>query len=415
MCKCANVQMCKWGAIIYAFAHFLICTFSYLYKMHLTPKLPNLGDTIFTTMSVLANQYKAINLGQGFPDFPMNEELVELVNKAMKDGFNQYTHSNGHPLLRVNIAAKVENLYTQKINPDTDITVCPGATYAIYTALTTILQANDEVIVFEPAYDCYHPAIQLSGATSVIIELKAPGFEIPFDELRAKINSKTKAIIINTPHNPTGYVWTKEDMLNLQDCVRDTHIFIISDEVYEHLIFDDKKHESVLKYPELYARSFVCFSFGKTYHCTGWKLGYVIAPPALSKEFRSIHQFNAFSCDTPKQVALSTYLQNEQAYLQLGAFVQQKRDYFVELMKATPFKRIPSSGSYFECYSFAGISTKSDKEFAIDLVKNVGVAAIPVSAFYKSGKDEQLIRFCFAKKEETLAAAVERLVLVSSS
>lgn len=383
--------------------------------MHITPKLPNLGDTIFTTMSVLANQHKAINLGQGFPDFPMSEELVELVNKAMKDGFNQYTHSNGYPILRENIAAKVEKLYAQKINADTDITVCPGATYAIYTALTSILQANDEVIVFEPAYDCYHPAIQLSGAKSVIIELKAPTFEIPFDELRSKINERTKAIIINTPHNPTGYVWTKEDMLNLQECVRGKNIFIISDEVYEHLIFDDKKHESVLKYPEFFEKSFVCYSFGKTYHCTGWKLGYVIAPAALSKEFRSIHQFNAFSCDTPKQVALSNYIQNEQAYLQLGKFVQQKRDYFVELMKATPFQRIPSSGSYFECYSFANISTKSDKEFAIDLVKDVGVAAIPVSAFYKSGKDESLIRFCFAKKEETLEAAVERLALVVSS
>lgn len=405
--------MCKWGAThfrICIFAHFHICTFSYLYKMLITPKLPNLGDTIFTTMSVLANQYKAINLGQGFPDFPMSEELTDLVNKAMKDGFNQYTHSNGYPVLRENIAAKVEKLYAQKINADAEITICPGATYAIYTALTSILQANDEVIVFEPAYDCYHPAIQLSGAKSVIIELKAPHFNIPFDELREKINSKTKAIIINTPHNPTGYVWTKDDMLQLQECVRDTNIFIISDEVYEHLIFDDKKHESVLRYPELYARSFVCFSFGKTYHCTGWKLGYVIAPPALSKEFRSIHQFNAFSCDTPKQVALSNYIQNEQAYLQLGNFVQKKRDYFVELMKATPFKRIPSSGSYFECYSFANISTKSDKDFAVDLVKNVGVAGIPVSAFYKSGKDESLIRFCFAKKEETLEAAVEKLV-----
>lgn len=377
--------------------------------MHITPKLPNLGDTIFTTMSALANQYKAINLGQGFPDFSMSEELMELVHKAMKDGFNQYTHSNGYPALREMIASKVQKIYHQTIHADTEITITPGATYAIYTALTTILEPGDEVIVFEPAYDSYHPAIMLNGAKSVIIELQAPSFAIPFEELRSKISPKTKAIIINTPHNPTGYVWTKEDMLNLQECVRDKNIFIISDEVYEHLIFDGKKHESVLSYPELFEKSFVCYSFGKTYHCTGWKLGYVIAPTSLSKEFRSIHQFNAFTCDTSKQVALSAYLKNEEAYLQLGGFVQKKRDYFVSLMKETPFQRIPSSGSYFECYSFAEISSASDKEFAIDLVKNYGVAAIPVSAFYKSGKDESLIRFCFAKKEETLEAAVERL------
>lgn len=377
--------------------------------MYITPKLPNLGDTIFTTMSALANQYKAINLGQGFPDFSMSEELTELVYKAMKDGFNQYTHSNGYPALREMIASKVEKIYHQTIHADTEITITPGATYAIYTALTSILEPGDEVIVFEPAYDSYHPAIMLNGAKSVIIELQAPSFAIPFEELRSKISSKTKAIIINTPHNPTGYVWTKEDMLNLQECVRDKNIFIISDEVYEHLIFDGKTHESVLAYPELFEKSFVCYSFGKTYHCTGWKLGYVIAPAALSKEFRSIHQFNAFTCDTSKQVALSEYLKNEEAYLQLGEFVQKKRDYFVSLMKETPFKRIPSSGSYFECYSFTEISSASDKEFAIDLVKNYGVAAIPVSAFYKSGKDESLIRFCFAKKEETLEAAVERL------
>lgn len=377
--------------------------------MIIIPKLPAVGDTIFTTMSALANQYKAINLGQGFPDFPMNEELTELVNKAMRDGFNQYTHSNGFPILRENIAAKVEKLYQNKINPDTDITITPGATYAIYTALTTILQLNDEVIVFEPAYDCYHPAIALNGAKSVIIELQAPTFSIPWDEVKEKINSKTKAIIINTPHNPTGYVWTKEDMLMLQDCIRDKNIFIISDEVYEHLIFDGKQHESVLKYPDLYAKSFVCFSFGKTYHCTGWKLGYVIAPPSISKEFRSIHQYNAFCADTPKQVGIAEYIKNDQAYLQLGKSIQKKRDYFAGLMSKTPFIRIPSFGSYFECYSFKNISTESDKDFAVRLVKEYGVAAIPVSAFYKSGKDESLIRFCFAKKESTLDAASEKL------
>jgi len=381
--------------------------------MNITPKLPAIGDTIFTSMSALANQYNAINLGQGFPDFPMSEELTELVNKAMKDGFNQYTHSNGYPVLRNNIAEKVNSLYQNNINPDTEITLTPGATYAIYTALTTILQVNDEVIVFEPAYDCYHPAIALNSAKSVIIELQAPTFSIPWDEVKEKINDKTKAIIINTPHNPTGYVWTSTDMLMLQECTRDKNIFIISDEVYEHLIFEDKKHESVLKYPELYEKSFVCFSFGKTYHCTGWKLGYVIAPPSISKEFRSIHQYNAFCSDTPKQVGIAEYIKNQQAYLQLGKSIQAKRDYFANLMSNTLFVRIPSYGSYFECYSFKNISKESDKDFAIRLVKEYGVAGIPVSAFYKSGKDESLIRFCFAKKEETLEAAAGQLANVS--
>lgn len=377
--------------------------------MHINSKLPAISDTIFTTMSVLANQYNAINLGQGFPDFLMNEELIELVNKAMKSGFNQYTHSNGYPTLREQIAQKVDRLYSNKINADLEITLTPGATYAIYTALTTILDKDDEVIVFEPAYDCYHPAIALNGAKSVIIELKAPLFNIPWEEVKSKISPKTKAIILNTPHNPTGYVWTKEDMLMLQESTHDKNIFIISDEVYEHLIFEGKSHESVLKYPELYNKSFVCFSFGKTYHCTGWKIGYVIAPPSLSKEFRSIHQYNAFSTDTPKQVALAEYLKNEHAYIELGTEIQKKRDYFAKLMSNTPFIRIPSFGSYFECYSYEKISKEHDKDFAIRLVKEYGVAGIPVSSFYKSGKDEHIIRFCFAKKEETLEAAAEKL------
>lgn len=380
--------------------------------MIISPKLPAIGDTIFTTMSALANQYQAINLGQGFPDFPMSAELVELVNKAMRDGFNQYTHSNGYLTLRENISAKVFDLYNRSIEPNNEITLTPGATYAIYTALTTVLEPGDEVIVFEPAYDCYHPAITLNGAKSVIVELQAPTFAIPWDEVREKITTKTKVIIINTPHNPTGYVWTKNDMEELQACTRDKNIFIISDEVYEHLIFDGKQHESVLRYPELYEKSFVCFSFGKTYHCTGWKLGYVIAPPHLSKEFRSIHQYNAFCSDTPKQVALAEYIKNKEAYLQLGSEIQAKRDYFVNLMSKTPFIRIPSSGSYFECYSFANISQESDMEFAKRLIKEYGVAGIPVSAFYKSVKDESLIRFCFAKQLSTLEQAASKLVNV---
>ncbi len=377
--------------------------------MQIHSKLPKMGSTIFTTMTQLALKNNAINLGQGFPDFMMSEELISLVNESMKKGHNQYCHMNGLALLRERIAEKAEKLYQCKLNPELETTITPGATYAIYTALTTILSANDEVIYFEPAYDSYLPAIKLNGAIPVPIELNAPDFNIPWELVRASVNKNTKAIIINTPHNPTGYVWTKNDIESLKSIVENTDIIIISDEVYEHLIFEDKVHESILKYPELYSRSYVCFSFGKTYHCTGWKLGYIISPEYLSNEFRSIHQYNAFCSDAPKQYAFAEYMLNANAYLQLGKQIQEKRDYFASLMKDTPFERVPSYGTYFECYSYKSISKLDEFDYAKELVEKHRVASIPVSSFYSSKKNQHLLRFCFAKKEETLTEAVNRL------
>ncbi len=377
--------------------------------MNIRSKLPNVGTTIFTEMSALAIQHNAINLGQGFPDFNMSPELIELMNKAMKDGYNQYTHFNGVPLLRERLAEKCFQLYHQTYSPETQITITPGGTYAIYTALTSILHPGDEVIVFEPAYDSYIPNIEINGAKPVLISLAYPDYSIPWDTVRQAINSNTKAIIINTPHNPTGAVIGEKDIQELQNIVANTDIIILSDEVYEHLIFDNLPHYSILRYPNLAARAFVCFSFGKTYHSTGWKLGYCIASPTLMKEFRKVHQFNCFSCNTPVQVALAKYLSNKEAYLTLGSFLQEKRDYFRTLMLNTPLQCIPSHGSYFECYSYGHLSNINDKNLAIQLTKEYGVATIPVSSFYRHGEDNKVIRFCFAKKQETLERAVDRL------
>lgn len=382
--------------------------------MHTKPliysKLPNVGTTIFTVMSQLATELGAVNLGQGFPDFPMSHELTSLVDAAMKNNFNQYTHMNGLPLLRERLAEKTAKLYGASVNPDTQITVTPGGTYAIYTSLTAVLKQGDEVIVFEPAYDSYIPNIEINGAIPVLVSLQYPDYSIPWDEVRTKITARTRMIMVNTPHNPTGSVLREKDIEELRSIVNGTGIMILSDEVYEHLIFDDMPHLSMLRYPDLMERSFVCFSFGKTYHCTGWKLGYCISTPELMKEFRKVHQFNCFSCDTPKQVAIAEYILNEKAYLELPLFLQQKRDFFRELMKATPFQCIPSQGSYFECYGYDHFAQEADREFAIRLTKEYGIATIPMSAFYKQGTDHKVLRFCFAKREETLEKAVARLV-----
>ncbi|RYZ25449.1 MAG: aminotransferase class I/II-fold pyridoxal phosphate-dependent enzyme [Chitinophagaceae bacterium] len=373
-------------------------------------KLPNVGTTIFTTMSVLATQHNAINLGQGFPDFPMSDELIALVNEAMRNGNNQYTHMNGYMPLREALTDKVEFLYKNKLNPDTQLTVTPGGTYALYTALTTILQPGDEVIVFEPAYDSYIPAIELNGARAVTIQLTFPEYKIDWAEVKNRLTEKTKAIMINSPHNPTGAVLSATDIEELRTLVKDTQILIISDEVYEHLIFDGFQHESILKHPDLLERSFVCFSFSKVYHCTGWKLGYCIASEYLMSEFRKIHQFNAFTCDTPKQVALASFLKQRKNYTELGSFLQKKRDYFQNGMAQTKLKPLPTHGSYFQIYSYAGLSDLSEKEFAIHLTKEYGVATIPVAAFYHQDVNNKVLRFCFSKKEATLDAAIERLV-----
>lgn len=378
--------------------------------MYFHSKLPDVGTTIFTVMSQLAAEHNAINLGQGFPDFEMSGELTGLVSKAMREGHNQYVHMNGLPALREKIAEKSAKLYGADIHPADEITITPGGTYAIYTALTTILQQGDEVIVFEPAYDSYIPNVVVNGALPVIIPLTFPGYTIPWQKVKEKITAKTKAIIINSPHNPTGAVLTYSDVEALRSIVKDTNIMIVSDEVYEHLVFDDLSHLSMLRYPDLRQRSFVCFSFGKTYHCTGWKIGYCIAPAAMMKEFRKVHQFNCFTCDSPKQYALVAYLEKEEAYLNLGKFIQSKRDFFQQLMQQTSFVPLPSHGSYFQCFSYDAITDEPAAGFAIRLTKEKGVAAIPVSAFYSQTNTDKVLRFCFAKKEETLEKVVERLL-----
>lgn len=376
--------------------------------MNIQSKLPRVGTNIFTIMSGLATELKAINLGQGLPDFPMEPRLHEMVTKAMQDGFNQYAPMPGWLPLREAIAEKIDYLYKTKINPGSEITITPGGTYAIYTAFTTILQPGDEVIVFEPSYDSYVPNIEVNGGIAVLVPLKVPGYGIDWEAVDRALSPRTKAILINSPHNPTGAVLSESDMLELQKRVAGTGIFIISDEVYEHLIFDGLAHQSVIRYPALLERSFVCFSFGKVYNCTGWKLGYCVAPAALTAEFRKIHQFNAFSCNTPVQVGLAGFLGDKEAYLSLSIMMQQKRDYFISLMKDTRFTLQESFGSYFICGTYERISKEADKDFAIRLTKEYGVATIPVSAFYQDGTDNKVLRFCFAKKEETLEQAVER-------
>jgi methionine aminotransferase len=361
-------------------------------------------------MSSLAAQYNAINLGQGFPDFMMSKELIALVNSAMQQGHNQYVHMNGLSILRERIAEKAEKLYAAQLNPETDITVTPGGTYAIYTALTAVLRPGDEVIVFEPTYDSYIPNIETNGAIPILIPLVYPDYSIDWDLVKQKLTSKTKMIMLNSPHNPTGSILSKNDIEQLRSIVKNTNIFILSDEVYEHLIFDDKQHESMLRYPDLLERSFVCFSFGKTYHCTGWKMGYCISPASMMKEFRKIHQYNCFSCHSPVQYAIAEYLQQEEPYLQLGKELQKKRDYFQQLMKQTKFKALPSYGSYFQLYSYDQITQESEMDFAIRLTKDAGVVSIPAAAFYVNKTENKVLRFCFAKNEATLEAAVDRLV-----
>ena len=360
-------------------------------------------------MSVLAHQHQAINLGQGFPDFEMNEALTGLVDKAMKEGHNQYAHMNGLLALRETIAEKIFFLYQHKIDPGSEICITPGGTYAIYTALTTVLRPGDEVIVFEPAYDSYIPNIEINGAIPVLIPLAFPDYKIDWNIVREKISPQTKMIMLNSPHNPTGSVIDKNDIEELRKIVSDTGIFILSDEVYEHIIFDGVQHESILKYPDLFERSFVTFSFGKVYHCTGWKMGYCVTPDRLMKEFLKIHQYNCFSCNTPVQYALAKFVQNKNEFLLLGDFLQKKRDYFKQLMKQTKFKPIPSHGSYFQLYSYADLSNETEIDFAQNLTRDAGVASIPASAFYKIPSDHKVLRFCFAKKESTLQEAVNRL------
>ncbi len=377
--------------------------------MILNSKLPKVGTNIFTIMSGLATHHQAINLSQGFPDYPMDEALHRLVAEAMQKGFNQYAPMPGWMPLRESIAEKISFLYDAAVDPDKDITITPGGTYAIYSALTAILNPGDEVIVMEPGYDSYIPNIEINLATAIRVPLRPSDFRINWPLVAQAITPKTKAIVLNSPHNPTGTVMDENDIAELRKVVAGTNIFIVSDEVYEHLIFDGIAHQSMLRYPDLRERSFVCFSFGKTYNCTGWKLGYCVAPSEMTVEFRKVHQFNAFACFTPSQVALAAYLKNKEAYLSLPAIMQDRRDQFIRLMASSRFSLKHSSGSYFICGTYERISDEPDRELAIRLTKEAGVATIPVSAFYADGTDNKVLRFCFCKKDQTLEKAAERL------
>ncbi|MFY8107970.1 MAG: methionine aminotransferase [Bacteroidia bacterium] len=375
-------------------------------------KLPGVGTTIFSIMTAHANEQKAINLAQGFPDFNCNPELIKLVNAAMKKGLNQYAPMPGVLTLREKIAAKTENLYGAVYNPETEVTITPGGTHALYAAISAIVGEGDEVIVLEPCYDSYIPAIELNGGRPIFYELKYPDFKVDWNEVKKLINFKTRMVIINTPHNPTGAVLEADDMLQLQKILDNTDVVVLSDEVYEHIIFDNVQHQSVARFPKLAERSIIVSSFGKTYHTTGWKMGYVLAPADITKEFRKVHQFIAFSANTPIQHALAEFIDQKQHYMELSAFYQEKRDYFQKLVAGSNFKVLPCKGSYFQMLNYAKITQERDVDFAIRLTKEFKVASIPTSVFYKMKTDNNVLRFCFAKSNETLEKAAEKLMKV---
>ena len=372
-------------------------------------KLPNVGTTIFTVMSALAAEHKAVNLGQGFPDFECAPELVNAVTAAMQAGHNQYPPMTGVPMLREAVARKIEALHGRAYNPNTEITITAGATQAIITAILAIVHAGDEVIVLDPCYDSYVPNIELAGGKAVRVPLTPGTFRPDFAKISAAITPRTRAILINSPHNPSATIWTAEEMRQLEDLLAPTDILLISDEVYEHMVFDGAEHQSAARFAGLAARAFIVSSFGKTFHVTGWKVGTVAAPAALTAEFRKVHQFNVFTVNTPVQHGLAAYLQDPTPYLQLPAFYQAKRDLFREGLAGSRFKLLPSTGSYFQCVDISAISDLNEADFCQWLTREVGVAAIPLSAFYEDGFDQRVVRFCFAKKDETLRAALERL------
>ena len=377
----------------------------------LQSKLPRVGTTIFTVMSALAAEKKAVNLGQGFPDFECDPTLLDAVNDAMRSGHNQYPPMAGILPLREAIAKKIHDLYQCDYDPVTEITVTAGGTQGILTAVLCCVHAGEEVIVIEPAYDSYVPAIEMANAKPVFVqmEINEQGYVIPWDKVAAAVTPKTRLIMVNSPHNPTGSVMRESDVKQLADIVRGTQILILSDEVYEHMVFDDKRHESLCRYPELVARTFVVSSFGKTYHVTGWKVGFVAAPAMLSAEFRRVHQFNVFTVNTPVQHGLTTYMHNPSPYLELAHFYQKKRDMFRAGLANTRFKLLPSNGTYFQCADYSAISDLPEAEFCTWLTTEIGVAAIPISAFYQEPRESGIVRFCFAKQEQTLQTALERL------
>ena len=372
-------------------------------------KLPNVGTTIFTVMSKLAADLGAINLSQGFPDFDCDPALVDAVARHMREGRNQYAPMQGVPVLRQAIAQEYADLYGASYEPDTEVTVTSGGTEAIFDAVAAVVHPGDEVIVFEPCYDSYVPSIEISGGKPVVISLRYPDYAVPWDEVRAAITPRTRMIMLNSPHNPTATVLSATDLQQLASIVEGTEITIMSDEVYEHIVFDGTRHESMARYDSLRSRSFIVGSFGKTYHVTGWKVGYVVAPAALMTEFRKVHQFVTFSTNTPIQYALADFLTERRGYPELSAFYQRKRDLFLELIAGSRWKPLPSRGTYFQLLDYSDITVEGDMDFALRLTREHGVASIPTSAFLYRQTPPLALRFCFAKKDETLRAAADRL------
>ena len=377
--------------------------------MQIRSKLPDVGVTIFTIMSKLANDYHAINLSQGFPDFDTHPDLLALVDEFMRSGHNQYAPMQGVRALRERIAEKVFELYHADYDPDSEITVTSGATEALFAAISAVVRQGDEVIVLEPAFDSYVPVIKLNGGIPVYVAYKFPEYRIDWDDVRNALSPKTRLIILNSPHNPTGAVFTDLDIAELKNILQNTDVLILSDEVYEHIIFDGIRHESVCRHPELCQRSFVVSSFGKTYHTTGWKIGYCLAPAPLSKEFQRVHQFLTFASNTPIQYAYAEFMNNKDVYLNLPAFYEQKRNKFLSLIQDSRFKALPCRGTYFQMLDYSAISDESDIEFSKRMTIEHGVASIPPSVFYHYHVDHKVLRFCFAKKDETLEKAAERL------
>ncbi len=377
--------------------------------MQIISKLPNVGVTIFSVMTKLANDHGAYNLSQGFPDFDVHPGLINLVEKHMRMGSNQYAPMQGVPILRERIAEKVLRLYGAKYNPETEVTVTSGATEALFAAITAVVQPGNEVVVFEPAYDSYVPVIQLCGGVPIYLKMKFPEYRIDWEELKDTITEKTKLIVLNSPHNPTGTVLSGDDITALIRVVENTNLFIVSDEVYEHIVFDGLTHESLSRYPELIERSFVISSFGKTYHSTGWKIGYCLAPEPLSKELQRVHQFLTFASNTPIQYAYAEFMERKDIYLKLSSFYQKKRDHFLSLIATSSFKALPCKGTYFQVLDYSAISNEPDEDFAKRLTIEKGVASIPPSVFYRHRDDHRVLRFCFAKKDETLEKAAEIL------
>ncbi len=377
------------------------------YTGNLVSKLPFTGTSIFAVMSALAREHNAINLSQGFPDFPVSEELIKLVNSYMKKGFNQYAPMPGILPLREGIAAMFQEKYKADYHPETEITITAGATQGLFTVIAAFIKPGDEVVVFEPAYDSYGPAVTLQGGMVKYAKLQAPDYSIDWETFPGLITGSTRMIIINSPHNPTGTVIKADDLKKLEVLLRNRDILILSDEVYEHLIFDGLTHESICKYPALSSRSLIIGSFGKTFHATGWKCGFVLAPPELTAELRKVHQFVVFAVNTPVQYAIAEFLKNPENYLHLPDFYQKKRDKFLNLIKGSRFKALPASGTYFQLLNYAEISKEKEMAFAQRLVKEFKIAAIPVSSFYNKREDHKMLRFCFAKTDETLEKAAE--------